>query len=40
MIDYYIPLSYNVIKSFKRKFNSNHREKLKIERQRYRNTKN
>ena len=40
MNDYYIPWLYNVIKSFKKTFNSKHIGKLKIESQRYRNTKN
>ena len=40
MIDYYIPCSQNVFKSFKKTFNSKHRAKLITESQKYRNKKN
>ena len=40
IVNYYIPWLYNVIKSFKKTFNSKHRAKLKSESQRYRNMKN
>ena len=40
MIDHYIPSLHNVIKSFKKTFNSKHRAKLKIDSQIYKNTKN
>ena len=40
MIDYYISWYISFIKSFMKKFNSKHKAKLKIESQRYENTKN